>query len=178
VQARAGPVSVHVYCSPCLQVALYVQLPYLITSLCVCMSLCLAVIICLIANVYCTYNSAPASCECAQCICGYRLSAFSLALYHSLYSVLTPSPSLSVLRSILSLSLLPRSVYFVLLSAFSLGLYTSLYSVPLPSPSLSILHFCLSLSLPPRSLYFALVCLSPFSLAPVPRRWDVRWCRQ
>jgi len=80
-------------------------------------------------------------------------SPFSSAVYTSLYSISLLSPSLSVLRSILSLSLLPRSLYFSLLglSSFCLALNTSLYSVTdsvfLPFCSLSILRFTLSLFL-------------------------------
>jgi len=64
-------------------------------------------------------------------------------------------PSLSILRSSLSLSLLPRSFSFkfVLFCLF-------------PSPSLPILRPILSPPLlPPHSLYLALFCLCPFSLA-------------
>jgi len=67
----------------------------------------------------------------------FYLCPFSLAFYILLYSVSLPPPSLSVLRSVLSLSLLPRSLYFA--------------------------QF-LSLSLLPRSLYLALFYLCPFSL--------------
>jgi len=67
----------------------------------------------------------------------FYLCPFSLAFYTLLYSVSRPPPSLSVLRSVLSLSLLPRSLYFA--------------------------QF-LSLSLLPRSLYLALFYLCPFSL--------------
>jgi len=73
----------------------------------------------------------------------------------------------SILRSILSLSFLPRSLDFALfcLSPFSLALYTSLSDnfFSLPSPSLSILRPILSLSLLPRSLYFALFCRANLS---------------
>jgi len=73
----------------------------------------------------------------------------------------------SVCRSILSVSLLPRNLYLALLclSPFSFALYYSLYSVALPPPSLSILRSILSVSHLPRSPYLALLSRSPFSIA-------------
>jgi len=54
-----------------------------------------------------------------------------------------PSSSLSILRSILSLSLRPRFLYFALfcLSPFSLALHTFLYvvSLALPSPAIPLM---------------------------------------
>ena len=52
VHLRAGLVSVRVYRRKCLHVALYVPLPYIITSLSVCMLLYLSIIICLVTHVH------------------------------------------------------------------------------------------------------------------------------